>query len=108
MKKILIAAAVLASFAAAPLLAEDNSNKPSSDTSSGPGVKGAPGSTAGPAPVKKGDADTPSAAGGSSSGGEGMSSGGEGMSPDQDATGVKGAQDSPNGPSDRKPGDTSK
>ena len=30
------------------------------------------------------------------------------MSPSQDATGVKGAQDSTNGPSDKKPGDTTK
>jgi hypothetical protein len=41
-------------------------------------------------------------------GNSGASSGDQGMSPSQDATGVKGAQDSTNGPSDKKPGDTSK
>jgi len=36
----------------------------------------------------------------------GSSTGEQGMEPSQDATGVKGAPDSTNGPSDKKPGDT--
>lgn len=99
MKKLIAACAFAALFGAAPAIAADTStdNQPPSDTSSGPGVKGAPGSTNGPAM----DANDPA-------GNSGASAGDQGMSPSQDATGVKGAQDSTNGPSDKKPGDTSK
>ncbi len=100
MKKIIAACVFAAVFGAAPAIAADTStnNQPSSSTSSGPGVKGAPGSKNGPAMDANG------------SGNSGAGSGEQGMSPSQDATGVKGAQDSTNGPSNKKPGnsDTSK
>ncbi|WP_156150745.1 hypothetical protein [Hyphomicrobium sp. 99] len=99
MKKIIAACAIATLFGIAPVLAADYSsdNKPASETSSGPGVKGAPGSKNGPAMDANGPAGT-----------SGASTGDQGMSPSQDATGVKGAQDSTNGPSNKKPGDTSK
>ena len=98
MKKIIAACAFVALLGAAPAIAADTStnNQPSSSTSSGPGVKGAPGNKNGPAMDANG------------SGNSGASTGDQGMSPSQDATGVKGAQDSTNGPSNKKPGDTSK
>ena len=98
MKKIIAACAFATPFGVVPAFAADasSSNQPSSSTSSGPGVKGAPGSTNGPAMDANG------------SGNSGASAGDQGMSPSQDATGVKGAQDSTNGPSTKKPGDTSK
>ena len=98
MRKMIAACAIAALFGAAPAFAADTSNnKPPSDTSSGPGVKGAPGSTNGPAM----DANDPA-------GNSGASTGDQGMSPSQDATGVKGAEDSTNGPSSKKPGDDDK
>ncbi|MBN9247089.1 MAG: hypothetical protein J0I81_06485 [Hyphomicrobium sp.] len=99
MRKMIAACAIAALFGAAPVFAAEmsNDNQPPSDTSSGPGVKGAPGSTNGPAM----DANDPAA-------NSGASTGDQGMSPSQDATGVKGAQDSTNGPSAKKPGDTEK
>jgi hypothetical protein len=101
MKTIIAATAFAALFAAAPAIAEDYSsdNKLSSPTSSGPGVKGAPGGTSGPALKSK--SSDPAASTGSS----GTGTGEQGMSPSQDATGVPGARDSTNGPSDKKPGD---
>lgn len=101
MKKIITACAVAALFGITPALAADysnsnaNTNQPSSATSSGPGVKGMPGNKSGPAATPQG-----------TSGSSGASTGEQGMSPSQDATGVKGAQDSTNGPSNKKPGDT--
>lgn len=102
MKKMLTACAVVALIGAAPALAAENTtnnstnNMSNSAPSSGPGIKGAPGNKNGPA-VQPNDA----------SGNSGASTGekGQGMSPSQDATGVKGAQDSTNGPSNKKPGD---
>ena len=93
MKRILTACAVVAAMGVVPALAADssNNNMPSSATSSGPGVKGEPGSKNGPAMNANGN--------------NGASSGEKGMSPSQDATGVQGAQDSTNGPSNKKPGD---
>jgi hypothetical protein len=101
MKMIIAATALAALFAAAPAIAADYSsdNKLSSPTSSGPGVKGAPGGTSGPALKSK--SSDPAA----STGNSGTSTGEQGMSPSQDATGVPGARDSTNGPSDKKPGD---
>ncbi len=99
MKTIVTACAVAALIGITPAMAADysngNSNQPSSATSSGPGVKGMPGNKNGPALTPEGN-----------SGSSGASSGEQGMSPSQDATGVKGAQDSTNGPSNKKPGDT--
>ncbi len=97
MKKMIAACAIAALFGVTPALAADslNDNKPASDTSSGPGVKGDVGGKNGPA------ADSDSSAGSS-----GASTGDQGMSPSQDATGVKGAEDSTNGPSSKTPGDT--
>jgi hypothetical protein len=100
MKKIIAATAFAALFAAVPAIAaEDSTNMPPSSESSGPGVKGDPGSTSGPA-MKPDSSNT----GTSSS--SGSSTGEQGMEPSQDATGVKGAPDSTSGPSDKKPGDT--
>jgi len=98
MRKMFAACAIAALFGVTPAMAADTStdNKPASDMSSGPGVKGDVGGKNGPAM----DAD-------GASGSSGASSGEQGMSPSQDATGVKGAEDSTNGPSDKKPGDTS-
>jgi hypothetical protein len=103
MKKLIVATAFAALFATAPAIAADMStdNQPSSPTSSGPGVKGAPGGTNGPS------AKPDSSGNGASTGTNGTSTD-QGMSPSQDATGVPGARDSTNGPSDKKPGDTSK
>lgn len=99
MRKMIAAWAIVALFGAAPAFAADtsNDNQPPSDTSSGPGVKGAPGNKNGPAMDPHG-----------TTGNSGASTGDQGMSPSQDATGVKGAQDSTNGPSDKKPGDDDK
>jgi hypothetical protein len=98
MRKIILATAFAGALGIVPALAADNAtdnsnNVPPSSSSSGPGVKGAPGSTAGPA-LK------------SDQGASGASSGEQGMSPSQDATGVPGAEDSTNGPSAKKPDDT--
>lgn len=99
MKKMIAACAIAALFGVTPAVAADssNDNKPASDMSSGPGVHGDVGGKNGPAMNPDG----------SSSGSSGASSGDQGMSPSQDATGVKGAEDSTNGPSTKKPGDTS-
>ncbi|MBS0240500.1 MAG: hypothetical protein JSS54_13575 [Proteobacteria bacterium] len=96
MRKMIAACAIATLFGVAPALAADtsNDNQPPSDTSSGPGVKGAPGNKNGPAMDPQGTT--------------GAGAGEQGMSPSQDATGVKGAQDSTNGPSDKKPSDDDK
>ena len=66
MKKLIAACTFAALLGAAPAIAADttNDNRPPSDTSSGPGVKGAPGSTNGPAM----DANDPASNSGASSG----------------------------------------
>ncbi len=102
MKTLVTACALAAVMGIAPALAADNSstnqsnsNLPNSTTSSGPGVKGAPGNKNGPAMTPNG-----------TSGNSGASTGEQGMSPSQDATGVKGAPGNKNGPSAKQPGDT--
>jgi len=100
MKNVIAATAFAALLVAVPAIAAENSsdNMPPSSTSSGPNVKGAPGGKSGP--TADPNATNPS--------GSGSSTGEQGMSPSQDATGVSGARDSTNGPSNKKPDDSSK
>ena len=93
MKKIITATGFAVLLTAAPAFAADTStdNKPASSTSSGPGVKGAPGNKSGPA-AKSDKMDN---AGSSSS------TGGAATQPSQDAKGVKGAPGNKSGPAEK-------
>jgi hypothetical protein len=97
MKEIFTAIAFAVLLTAVPALAADTStnNKPASSTSSGPGVKGAPGNKNGPA-AQPNSMDK-----------AGSSSGTADTQPSQDAKGVKGAPGNKSGPAE-KPDTTGK
>ena len=97
MKEIFTAIAFAVLLTAVPALAADTStnNKPASSTSSGPGVKGAPGNKNGPA-AQPNSMDK-----------AGSSSGTADTQPSQDAKGVKGAPGNKSGPAE-KPNTTGK
>ena len=93
MKEIFTAIAFAVLLTAVPALAADTStnNKPASSTSSGPGVKGAPGNKNGPA-AQPNSMDK-----------AGSSSGTADTQPSQDAKGVKGAPGNKSGPAEKPP-----
>ena len=97
MKEIFTAIAFVVLLTAVPALAADTStdNQPASSTSSGPGVKGAPGNKNGPA-AQPNSMDK-----------AGSSSGTADTQPSQDAKGVKGAPGNKSGPAE-KPNTTGK
>ena len=93
MQKFIHAAPFAVLLMAAPAFAADTStdNKPASSTSSGPGVKGAPGNKNGPAAKSDSmDKAAPSSA-----------TGGTATQPSQDAKGVKGAPGNKSGPAEK-------